>query len=388
MSVEYARTAVETDVDESQCNALHDAAENNNFGAVDVLLSRGWNPNARNKLGCTPLHIACVCASEKVVQRLVAAGGNINEKCNLGRTPLYMAVARNNFVGVNITRNLIKADADLYCYNNNGHLPIHVASYFGNKDMVQLFLDKGMSIDVMTQDDTMVCLHFAIKSENPEMLKFLLDKGASVKIGREKLTETICPPMTPLKYCLDKYFEDENPKGSMCRLLLNAGADVNTRCYMHSTVAAFAAYYPEHINLLQLCLDKKAHIDKRNTLGETPYANACWGGNIAAMELLKKHNTPLDNGDIDEDTVSDTFYYHSGLGAACRAGKPESVRLALKHGARTDGLYGLHAMLNVLEVEDENARAECISALHEAGVRIDESTLEPYKNERASSDEE
>jgi hypothetical protein len=58
---------------------------------VPRLLASGWDPNARNHSGATPMHDACVCGELGFLQVLVAGGGRLNAPDVKGRTPVFYA---------------------------------------------------------------------------------------------------------------------------------------------------------------------------------------------------------------------------------------------------------------------------------------------------------
>jgi len=62
---------------------------------VPRMLAAGWDPNARNRGGYTPVHWACASGKVHIVQALVAAGGRLDAEGNDGQTPLFSAGALN-----------------------------------------------------------------------------------------------------------------------------------------------------------------------------------------------------------------------------------------------------------------------------------------------------
>jgi ankyrin repeat protein len=56
------------------------------------MLDSGWDPNAKDKNGRTPVHMACFQANLQAVQQLVAAGGKLDSLSNNGETPMFDAL--------------------------------------------------------------------------------------------------------------------------------------------------------------------------------------------------------------------------------------------------------------------------------------------------------
>ena len=64
---------------------------------LNYLISRGFDVNAQNRFGETPLHIACKARdSLDLIQFIVAKGGDPNIANNLGDTPLQVAQRSGN----------------------------------------------------------------------------------------------------------------------------------------------------------------------------------------------------------------------------------------------------------------------------------------------------
>ena len=68
---------------------LHYAAEDNRAGAMEALIGRGADPNARTGQGRTPLHIAARYGRLEAAQVLLAGGADVNAATpQVGNTPL------------------------------------------------------------------------------------------------------------------------------------------------------------------------------------------------------------------------------------------------------------------------------------------------------------
>lgn len=74
--------------DETDWTPLHWMAANRYPGMVELLLSRGADPNARGRAGETPLHLA---QNRAIAAALVAAGADPRARDRNGSTPVSWA---------------------------------------------------------------------------------------------------------------------------------------------------------------------------------------------------------------------------------------------------------------------------------------------------------
>jgi ankyrin repeat protein len=77
---------------EARMELIHTATAAKHINVVNYLISRGFDPNAQNRFGETPLHIACKDKDAlDLIQFLVAKGADPNIANKLGDTPLQIA---------------------------------------------------------------------------------------------------------------------------------------------------------------------------------------------------------------------------------------------------------------------------------------------------------
>lgn len=81
------------EVDEQKNTILHHCVEMDKYDYVDALLYNGADPNARNKEGDTPLHIAAKKNYGKIMDILLSFGGDLEIKNNHQRTAINLAIA-------------------------------------------------------------------------------------------------------------------------------------------------------------------------------------------------------------------------------------------------------------------------------------------------------
>lgn len=146
-------------------------------------------PNRKN--GLTPLHWAVMGDRTNMVQLLLAKGADVHATDRYGWTPLHKAAAFNR---VTLARMLMDKGADPLAFGIKYGLirfaPIHLAAEAGFADMVKLFLDRGVDINLRTEGQNKVaCLHIAAGKGHAEVVELLLKAGADVN-ARDAKNET------------------------------------------------------------------------------------------------------------------------------------------------------------------------------------------------------
>ena len=112
---------------------LADAVQHRDKEAVQSLLRRDPNVNARQADGATALHWAAHWGDVETAARLVRAGANVNARNDYGITPLSLAAASGN--GAVIQR-LLEAGADPNATVRQGETPLMAAARTGHVDAV------------------------------------------------------------------------------------------------------------------------------------------------------------------------------------------------------------------------------------------------------------
>jgi hypothetical protein len=112
---------------------------------VELLLSKGANPNFADKSGKTALHIASRTSSNSaVVRSLLDAGANPNAQTAVGSSPLHYAVQYD----VDSIRLLLAKGARADVTDAGGQTPLHAAAYMAdNADAVRLLIAAGANVN-------------------------------------------------------------------------------------------------------------------------------------------------------------------------------------------------------------------------------------------------
>ena len=183
---------------------LHKASRSTaNPTIVRLLLQEGWNPNAPDDGGLSPLHKGAQNSNPMVVSHLLDAGADLNARDNDGYTALHWAAAQSG--NGRVIKVLLDRGADPLAESNDGRTPMHSAlSYGADRSVVSAMLEAGanehltpLQISVLRGDSMAVTslladgadpnetdrygwssLHFAVPLAGPEVVSALLAAGA------------------------------------------------------------------------------------------------------------------------------------------------------------------------------------------------------------------
>jgi ankyrin repeat protein len=159
-----------------------------------MLLYLGANPNAKNKEGETPLHVASRYGRLEILNLLLEAGADTNHRTKAGWTPLMFSSQQD------ISDALLQYGANVNAATDLGWTALHVASDTNNGPLAAFLLTKGADLHalaaheqdfwskdlvrttVLVRDQTP--LHVAVAAKGPVMpdtVAILLNKGANIE---------------------------------------------------------------------------------------------------------------------------------------------------------------------------------------------------------------
>ena len=148
----------------------------------DALMARGFDVNAADNSGNTPLILALSFKEPAVIETLLDAGADATAANSKGLTPLLAALLRGEeFAGV--IDKLIAAGADLTATDAKGGTALTYAVKGGQPiELLQKIVDAGVNIDAKDGEETTALMHAALTGKSPEAIEFLLSAGADKSI--------------------------------------------------------------------------------------------------------------------------------------------------------------------------------------------------------------
>jgi len=217
--------------------AVHFAARHGNIEILRNLLNHGYDLEARNYLGQSPLDIANITNQENYsFLRRVISGQEYKEKYL--DPEIHRAAKENNYEYL-----LQKVNSEnVNDYDHFGKRPIYYAIINGNLKIVKFLYSKGANIDVV-DDANQSALLIAVYVEALSIIKFLIEKGSDVNeiyYGRSYLYRAI----------LKNNYE-------LVEILVEAGANVNFLDNKHRAIFSYAIDYASD-NIISLLISKSA----------------------------------------------------------------------------------------------------------------------------------
>lgn len=150
---------------------LHVAAEEGQVDLVMLLISKGADVHAMDKIGATPLHVAVKAKkseAEKVnlVHLLLEKGADRTTGDCDGRTALHYAAVEGKHVVAHL---LAVHQDDVNQRDDSGQTPLHVAAYEGHASLVEMFKKRGANIDMQESLGGRTPLHMALVRDNEQV---------------------------------------------------------------------------------------------------------------------------------------------------------------------------------------------------------------------------
>ena len=112
-----------------------------------LLLERGADVHAKDKVKATPLQLASCNGMVEIARVLLDAGAATNSKGLHGRSPLHAAVEGGDYSCMNnhilVAKLLLERGADVDMPNDDGETPLHLASYLGKVEIALVLLNAG-----------------------------------------------------------------------------------------------------------------------------------------------------------------------------------------------------------------------------------------------------
>ncbi|KAK3730046.1 hypothetical protein QZH41_009561 [Actinostola sp. cb2023] len=176
--------------DESHETPLHLAARYSRADAAKRLLDAGADPNAKDRLGRTPLHLAVGSDAQGVFQILLRnRATDLEARMDDGTSPLILAA---RFDLVDIVKDLIKAGAKVNNTDNKGKSALHWAASVNSHEVTAELTKNGAKKDLQDEKGQ-TPLFLGAREGSLEAVRILLVNYANRNVAdnMDKTPETI-----------------------------------------------------------------------------------------------------------------------------------------------------------------------------------------------------
>jgi ankyrin repeat protein len=236
----------------------------------------GEHPELLNKQinGTYPLSLACESRSLPLVQAMVERGADLKVRTVDGSSMLWAAV---NSDSLPIAKYLIEKGADPKVLEADGETLLWAAQ---TKEMVDFLIAAGVDPKQRDKSGDMA-IHAACRKSRKEVIERFLDLGISIE-------EKGNWGMPPLHFAVTTATGDPR---SVVRMLLQRGANINSRGWNNNTVIHECIFY-NRVEMLELLLTRGAEATAKDAQDQTPMDLAVVAGERdrkKAIDLLRAH---------------------------------------------------------------------------------------------------
>ncbi|MFC1781833.1 ankyrin repeat domain-containing protein [Planctomycetota bacterium] len=296
---ELIEQGIEVDIkDDADWTALFWAAGAGQTDIAEFLIQNNADVNIIVNCGRRTrslLHQAALTNDVRLADLLIAKGVDVNvTSAGFGSgTPLSYASIRGN---KDVIELLVDKNADINDTSDRGQTPLFKAVTNGQEDVVEFLITKGADTNVKNSAST-TALHIAARNGNIEIVKLLIAGGADVNVkNAQDFTPLYIAEQndnTEIAELLRKNGAEESTPSLLgaltngdieqIKLLISQGADVNTKTGSQGQMPLHLAIQWGNTEIAELLIDSGADVSATNTRGLTPLHLA---GSKEIAELL------------------------------------------------------------------------------------------------------
>ncbi|XP_068219711.1 uncharacterized protein [Palaemon carinicauda] len=246
---------------------------------IQIYLRKGGDPNARNPMCWTLLHLAAFEGQTEIAEILIEAGASVNSCTTDMSTPLHRGCSQGNRKVVEL---LVKKGAYINAQDKNGSTPLHEAAKGFHTAIVKVLIDnKADSSKLNKKKQTFLNLIGqqlmpTVESGDSEVLQQWLEWGAS-------------PDTKGNLHWSILHHACARGQLNIASLLIERGADVNIED-SNKTTPLHTACFHGHSRIASLLIDSNANINAQDQRGNTPLHSAVSGGHAELINVLLERN--------------------------------------------------------------------------------------------------
>ncbi|XP_072397445.1 ankyrin repeat domain-containing protein 16-like [Diabrotica undecimpunctata] len=155
---------------------LHEAVKGGYLDIVELLLQRSANVNlSTSRFLITPLHLAAIFGHVEVVKLLITYGTSLETNCKIGLPPNRRSALSYTSYGRREVSHILQNESKYDGIQCNFTTPLILAADCGNNEVVELLIQCGADVK-KTNDDGCTVLHIASGYGDTEIVSLLLQK--------------------------------------------------------------------------------------------------------------------------------------------------------------------------------------------------------------------
>jgi ankyrin repeat protein len=313
---------------------LHQYCGGNDVEFIRFLLDHGANPNAADKDGTTPIHLAVTrdsAEAKTIVEMLLQRGATLDvfAQAQLGQTDKVLADVKEH-------PDLLDKPGGI-----GGQTLLHIAAGRGDLALVQTLVERGADLELKNRWGGWTPLHSAAGAGHARVVAYLIQQGAKVE----------APGVYNQGILFTAAYQGH---ADVVRLLLAAGANVEATTEWQQ-FPLIAAAEKGHTEVVKLLLDAGAGIN-RTAKGGTALDAAVEGGHEDVTRLLLERGADLN---ASRDTYSPPMH------DAASRGSVRMIHILLDAG--TDVNLFNERGDTALDWALSSGKHEAVKALREAG---------------------
>jgi len=322
---------------------LHQYCGGNDVEFIRFLLDHGANPNAADKDGTMPIHLAVTrdsAEAKTIVEMLLQRGATLDvfAQAQLGQTDKVLADVKEH-------PDLLDKPGGI-----GGQTLLHIAAGRGNLALVQTLVKRGADLELKNRWGGWTPLHSAAGAGHTAVVAYLIQQGAKVEApgvynqgilftaayqGHADVVRLLCAAGANVEATTDwQQFPLIAAAGKghteVVKLLLDAGAGINRTA--KGGTALDAAVEGGHEDVTRLLLERGADLNASRDTYSPPMHDAASRGSVRMIHILLDAGTDVNLFNERGDTALDW---------ALSSGKHEAVK-ALREAGGMQGheLFG------------------------------------------------
>lgn len=244
------------------------------YGAMKLLLEKGADPNIGDVNGFTPLQRAVTGLGTKEIDLLIDMKADVNRANNDGLSPLAWAVYEKNAA---LVEHLVERGAAINAVLKgrfSRRTVAHDAAASKNTEIMKYLISKGADLKAI-DNDCRTPLFYAAREGDLDMVKLMVENGASASVVNSRGDLPLSEAVAVGDIGTVEYLAGAGPRTAESSLL-NAAID------------------SKKIELVRMCADMVADIDKAAPYGDQPILKAIRSNNIDFVIFLLERGARVE----------------------------------------------------------------------------------------------